>query len=274
MATDYPTAIDGSSTLPNPSAGNFTNSPSLSGAQTNQNDAIKAIETKLGTGSSTPASNKVLLGTGAGASTWQQLTSAELRGVLSDETGTGSAVFATTPTLTTPKVNTINEETAANGVTVDGLNIKDSKLNTNNSVVTANYTNSSVTADKLSTGAAYNSIVTSQTTTSTSFTDLATVGPAVTVTIGVNGLAFISFGATISNSGANLTSMSVAVSGASTVAAADIRSMAHVGTAPETVMGGFLLTGLTAGSNTITAKYSVAAGTGTFSNRHISVVPL
>lgn len=46
------------------------------------------------------------------------------------------------PTLTT---DTISEYTAANGVTVDGLNIKDGKLNTNNSVVTANITAASVT---------------------------------------------------------------------------------------------------------------------------------
>lgn len=50
------------------------------------------------------------------------------------------------PTLTT---DAVNEHTAANGVTVDGLNIKDSKLNTNNSVVTANITDDAVTAAKI-----------------------------------------------------------------------------------------------------------------------------
>ena len=34
------------------------------------------------------------------------------------------------------KVDTVAEKTSANGVTVDGLNIKDSKLVTANSVVT------------------------------------------------------------------------------------------------------------------------------------------
>lgn len=48
-------------------------------------------------------------------------------------------------TITT---DTINENTAANGVTIDGLNIKDSKLNTNNSVVTANITDDAVTPAK------------------------------------------------------------------------------------------------------------------------------
>lgn len=65
-------------------------------------------------------------------------------------TGTGNMVRATTPTLVTPKVDTINESTSANGVTVDGLNIKDGKLNTNNSVVTSNITNQAVDVNKAS----------------------------------------------------------------------------------------------------------------------------
>lgn len=50
------------------------------------------------------------------------------------------------PTLT---VDTVSEFTGANGVTVDGLNIKDGKLNTNSSVVTANITDDAVTDAKL-----------------------------------------------------------------------------------------------------------------------------
>ena len=47
------------------------------------------------------------------------------------------------------KVDTIQENTSANGITVDGLNIKDSKLVTANSVVTANITDANITAAKL-----------------------------------------------------------------------------------------------------------------------------
>lgn len=54
------------------------------------------------------------------------------------------------PTLT---VNTVSEFTAANGVTVDGLNIKDGKLNTADSVVTSNYTDGSILPEHLVTGA-------------------------------------------------------------------------------------------------------------------------
>tara|TARA_R110001632_G_scaffold13235_2_gene45452 strand:+ start:2789 stop:4021 length:1233 start_codon:yes stop_codon:yes gene_type:complete len=50
------------------------------------------------------------------------------------------------------KTNTINEVTSANGITIDGLNIKDSKLVTANSVVEANITNGAVTSGKIASG--------------------------------------------------------------------------------------------------------------------------
>jgi hypothetical protein len=45
--------------------------------------------------------------------------------------------------------DTISERTPANGVTIDSLNIKDGKLNTANSVVTANYTDASILPEHL-----------------------------------------------------------------------------------------------------------------------------
>lgn len=150
MSTNYPGALD---TLSNPSASSATNSPSHAAQHADANDAIEAIEAKLGTGATTPTANKLLFGTGTGTTAWQGLTSAQLLAILSDETGTGSAVFATTPTLVTPKVDTINESTPTNGVTIDGLNIKDSALNTNNSVVTSNITALNVTTAKIAANA-------------------------------------------------------------------------------------------------------------------------
>lgn len=57
----------------------------------------------------------------------------------------------TTPTINNPTLNTdaISEFTVSNGVTVAGLNLKSGKLNTNNSVVTANITDAAVTPNKL-----------------------------------------------------------------------------------------------------------------------------
>ena len=47
------------------------------------------------------------------------------------------------------KTNTISEVTSANGVTVDGLNIKDSKLVTADSVITTNITDANITSAKI-----------------------------------------------------------------------------------------------------------------------------
>lgn len=115
------------------------------------------------------------------------------------------------------------------------------------------------------------SVATSQTTTSTSYTDLATVGPAVTVTTGTS--ALVTVGAQIQNSTANFTAyMSWAVSGATTSAAVDARAAAVANANLILASRVFLMTGLTPGSNTFTAKYKVnGASTGTFVDRNILV---
>lgn len=276
MATNFPTSTDDNTTLPNPTATSKTNNPSLSSGQSNQNDAIKAIEAKVGTGASTPVANRLLFGNGTGTSAWTQLTSAELAASLTNETGSGLAVFSTSPTLVTPSVDTINESTPANGVTIDGLNLKDGKLNTNSSVVTANYTNASVTPDKLATGATTATVATSETTTSTSYTDLSTSGPAVTVTIGANGLALVMVNTQMGNNNASgFASMSFAVSGANTQAAADAFAVFTGNQVTNRASSVFLLTGLNSGSTTFTSKYAaLVAGTSTFLGRKITVIPL
>lgn len=149
--SNFPTSLDDSVSLPDPGATDKTNSPSHAGLHGNTNAAIEAIEAKLGIGATMPANNTLLIGTGAGASAWGIVTSEQLLAAVTGETGTGALVFANTPTLNTPKVDTINENTSTNGVTIDGLNIKDGKLNTNDSVTSVNITDGSITNAKLST---------------------------------------------------------------------------------------------------------------------------
>lgn len=69
-----------------------------------------------------------------------------------NKTLTSPVVTGGTIDNSTITVDSIGEHTAANGVTVDGLNIKDGALNTNNSVVTANITDAAVTPAKLVAG--------------------------------------------------------------------------------------------------------------------------
>lgn len=118
---------------------------------------------------------------------------------------------------------------------------------------------------------------TSETTTSTAFTDLATVGPAVTVTTGTR--AIIMTSCTHANNTANgASATSFEVSGATTSAAASNRRTLIGGvTANNELRFGqtFFFDTLNAGSNTFTMKYSVGGGTtGTFRQREIVVIPL
>jgi hypothetical protein len=69
--------------------------------------------------------------------------------------------------------------------------------------------------------------------------------------------------------------MSFAVSGASTQAASDARSLILLGNALQQSTASFVVSGLTPGSTTFTAQYRVSgSGTATFSNRSMFVIPL
>lgn len=144
MSINYPTSVDNGTSLPNPSATNDTNSPSLSSGQVLQNSAVIALETKLGINSSTASTHTVLLGTGTGASTWGTLTSS----YVTSATGTGAFVFASAPTitsatLTTPVINnpTLNTDsvvgfTTSNNGSVYGVSVTGGKISAS-SYVTA-----------------------------------------------------------------------------------------------------------------------------------------
>ena len=116
-------------------------------------------------------------------------------------------------------------------------------------------------------------VATEQTTTSTSYTDLATSGPAVTVTTGTT--AFVILTSFVENSASlNNAFVGFAVSGATTVAATDDSSIlvqVATGGVPIQVSAVYKVT-LTAGSNTFTAKYRVGGNTGKFKNRGITVI--
>lgn len=179
--------------------------------------------------------------------------------------GTHTDVTATSVDTDTLVVNTGTTLPAGDIVTAD---LADS------AVTTAKINDGAVTADKLATGAGADRVDTAQTTTSTSYTDLSTAGPAVTVTIGANGLALVILGALIDNSTSGFSFISFVASGANTIAAADNNAALHYNTNDSTVSRVILLTGLSAGSTTFTAKYKVNSGTGTFTYRTLAVVPL
>lgn len=113
-----------------------------------------------------------------------------------------------------------------------------------------------------------------ETETSTSFTDLATVGPSVTVTTGPRTIMAVS--ALISNNTVNASSsMGIDISGSYTLAATDSLALRPTSSTANASCEASYLTGLTvgAGSNTYTGKYKVSTGTGSWSNRRITVMP-
>ena len=66
-STNFPTSLD---TLTNPAGTDSVATVSHSGQHSNANDAIEAIEAKLGTGASTAVTNSIFAGNGAGTSLW------------------------------------------------------------------------------------------------------------------------------------------------------------------------------------------------------------
>ena len=213
-------------------------------------------------------------------------------GVLTDAGKTVTMTVATSNTFTVPlnatvayptgtRINILNlgagacTVTATGGVTINGT-------------ITALATNQFAELIKTGTNtwsymppggfpaSATATVATSQTTTSTSYTDLATAGPAVTVTTGTRALVIIGSDIT-NNTSATSARTSFAVSGATTVAAVDTYCAKLYWTTGQSaiqVSGVYLLTGLTAGANTFTAKYKVSGGTGTFLNRSIAVIDM
>ncbi|MFI6819714.1 hypothetical protein ACIBJE_02030 [Micromonospora sp. NPDC050187] len=119
------------------------------------------------------------------------------------------------------------------------------------------------------------SVIPNETTSSTSPTNLATLGPTVTMTTGSRVIVIL--GSYMSNTSASGTnSMSVEVSGATTIAPTDPANAVHFRSSSasgEAQISYAFPLDVTAGTNTFTAKYAVNIGTGTFGRRRIIVLP-
>ena len=190
MATNFPTSLDNSTSLPYPSSGNFTNAPSLAGLNDNQNDALIATQTKLGIGASTPTSGKFLTGTGTGTSAWANTVPAgTVVGTSDSQTLTNKTL--TSPTISSPVITnaTISTDlitcyTTSNRGTAYGIPVTTGFINTARTIYGASLVANTITANSLS-----NSAITlgyTQTTadfSSASTTAVQVTGLTTTVTI-------------------------------------------------------------------------------------------
>lgn len=189
--------------------------------------------------------------------------------------GAGAVQTLTNKTLTSPTINggtisnssiavdAIAEFTPANGVTVDGLNLKDGKLNTNNSVVTANITDSAVTPAKLQTGTGSGWAWQSWSPTWTNFTTTSAtiVGKYTQIGKQVMGVLSCVFGGSTAITGTAPTfTLPVTAAGTGTYPAAFVTGVAGSATFP--IGGGTILDAGTAAFNA--AVYMVSSGTAKF----------
>ena len=121
---------------------------------------------------------------------------------------------------------------------------------------------------------AANSPTDGTTTSGTYVTTLTGDGTAISATLVTGTTALISLGAEVANTAnAVFTNLSFGVSGATTLAASDENGvgMNHTANYWQVVSRVFVITGLTAGTNTFTLSYRVQSNTGTYSKRWLAV---
>ena len=144
MATSYPGALDD---FTNPTSGDTLDSPSHSAQHANANDAVEAIELKLGTGASASTaatSGQVLMASTGGATSWSDITTLSNLNLTSpEETLTISATAASGTVdlnLATTGATYYTSDASANwavNLRADGTTSLDSLLSTNQSITHA-----------------------------------------------------------------------------------------------------------------------------------------
>lgn len=114
-----------------------------------------------------------------------------------------------------------------------------------------------------------------QTTTSTSYTDLATVGPTVSITLNSARRVLVIGKAELFQVGAvSAVYASWAASGATTIAADDGNCIRHNGNGNPESYASMSFHDLNAGTTTFTMKYRVQANTGRYDFRSLAVIPI
>jgi len=108
------------------------------------------------------------------------------------------------------------------------------------------------------------------------YTNLGTAGPSVTVTLPAGATrALVSVTSGVQGSTGSISCyVSFQVNGAGTLAQMDARALILTNNNLQQASATFVVSGLSAGSNTFTAQYRASSGTCTFSNRSIWAIPL
>ena len=186
-----------------------------------------------------------------------------------------NSIFAAGDTIFIVNKNAATTVTAGAGVTINstsGLELAQYQSGTLVALSASSFLFFESDGGSITTATA--TVATSQSTSSATYTDLATAGPAVTLTTGTKVLVFTN--TEVSTASGRYVFADFAISGATTRAATD-DTCVKAGDDTNAVqfrIGVANLMTVTAGSNTFTMKYRGNAGTNSFSNRTIVVVAL
>lgn len=271
---NFPTSLDTTLTLPNPTGTSTQASPDHAALHTTENVALIAVETKLGIGASTPSSTNLLVSTGTGTSAWSKLApGGVILGTTDSQNVTNKSISASTwsgGTIdnTTITTDAISGHTTSNTGTIFGMSVTVGILASAamlNQVNTAAIQTNAVTASKLSTDAitlGYTQITSNFTTVST--TPVQVTGLTTTVTIPAGGRRIkitvftkAAYGSTSNTS--NLTIWDGTVGSGTQIGAGS----GFQSTGANSTIAMAIVTPA-AGSKTYNAGFNVATGTGTW----------
>jgi hypothetical protein len=293
MAISFPTSLD---ILTNPSATSDTATVSHAEQHTNANDAIEALEAKVGVNSSAVTSSLDYKLTNASSSnpghkhtlangaTDVTATAAELNTLdgITSSTAELNVLDGIPGTLTATELGYVDGVTSAIQTQLDG------KAATSHTHAAADITSGTIATARLGSGTANSgtylrgdqtwaavtsfssSIVSGSTsnpnTASTSYADLAEMSLTFTST---SGTALVWVNSTMYNSGANATFLALSMDSASEVAEV------YMDNTDATTLSTFMLfTGLSAGSHTVKGRWKVSGGTGTASGTRRNIMVL
>jgi len=141
MAVNYPASLDNGTSLPYPSATDDTNSPSLAGAIDNLNDAVIALEDKLGiadANSQTPVTGNLLASTATGESSWSvPYPASTIVGISDTQTLTNKTIDIANNTIT----NLAGADIASQSITAAQI--------ANNTITATQVANNTITATQI-----------------------------------------------------------------------------------------------------------------------------
>lgn len=284
--TNFPGALD---SLTNPSGTSLVTSPDHAAQHANVNDAMEAVEAKLGVGASTPTLNRILKGAGNGTSTWGTTLDNFTFGTPTITGGTINNAVMGTPTVTggtfnTPTIGTptitggLNNMTigtpAITGGTATSMVINGATIGT--PAITGGTANSITLGTPTILGAFQGTQINptdSQTTSGTTFVDMAS-GTAVIILTKASHVFAIGKANASNNTNGNYSYIQIAYDsgGSDTTVGQEGHSPSGVAGEEFSLTAGGLVSSLAAGTYNFTIMKKVNGGTSTFFQPGLSIL--